>query len=38
MTRRHVWKEGETNGDCWKAEESVLFFHLYTCHYHQFSE
>ena len=29
MMRRHVWKEVETSGDRWKAEESVLFF-IYT--------
>ena len=35
MARKHVWQEAETSGDRWKAEESVSFFHLYTC---QFSE
>lgn len=23
--RRHVGKEVDTSGDCWKAEDSVLF-------------
>jgi len=38
VMRRHVWQKVETSGDHWKAQENVLFFHIYTCNYHQFSE
>jgi len=32
--KRHVRKKVETSGDDWMTEESVLFFHIYTCYYH----